>query len=165
MIGIFNMTAFWAVVMIVSIVVEMATVGLASIWFCFGALAALLLSLFTDSILLQVAVFVAESLLLLVFTRPVAIKFINAKKVKTNLEAIAGSEVRVTENVDNALNTGKAVLNGLEWTARSVNEADVFQKEELAVVARVEGVKLILEKAPQPVSAMGMPEEQTQVAV
>ena len=145
----FTMTTFWVFAIIVSIIAEIATVGLASIWFCFGGVAALLVSFATDSIVIQMAVFIGVSLVMLVFTRPLALKFLNAKRIKTNLEAIVGSEVRVTEAVDNVKGTGKALRNGLEWIARAEDEHEQFQMDEIACVARVDGVKLILEKVPE----------------
>ena len=85
---------------------------------------------------------------MLVFTRPWAVRFLNNRRVKTNLEEIVGSEVRVIELVDNKLECGKALRAGLEWTARARNTDDVFLPDEMAKVSGVEGVKLILEKLP-----------------
>ena len=50
----------------------------------------------------------------------------------------------MTERVDNIEGTGKAVLNGLEWTARMQDKESVLTEGELAKVTAVEGVKLIL---------------------
>ena len=62
----------WLVALIIFGVVEAATVGLASIWFAAGALAALILSAFLNSLLVQVVVFLAVSFVTLLLVRPLA---------------------------------------------------------------------------------------------
>ena len=42
--------------------------------------------------------------------------------------------------------TGKAMYNGMEWTARSEKEEVTFEPEDSAEVTGIEGVKLILRK-------------------
>ena len=124
---------FWLVLMVVLLVIELITVGLTCIWFAGGALAAVIVSVAGGPIWLQAVVFLAVSLLMLYFTRPWAMKYIQPKKVRTNYEEALGKDVRVIERVDNLKGTGKAMYNGMEWTARSE-------------VTGIEGVKLILRK-------------------
>ena len=52
----------------------------------------------------------------------------------------------VIERVDNLKGTGKAMYNGMEWTARSEKEEVTFEPEDSAEVTGIEGVKLILRK-------------------
>ena len=59
----------WLVLVVLFIGVEIATVGLTSIWFAGGALAALLFSLLGLNIFWQIAIFVVVSAILLLFTR------------------------------------------------------------------------------------------------
>ena len=54
--------------------------------------------------------------------------------------------VRITETVDNIQGTGTAVVNGLEWTTRSVKDGEILEPGELAKVINISGVKLIVEK-------------------
>ena len=123
---------FWLVLMVVLLVIELITVGLTCIWFAGGALAAVIVSVAGGPIWLQAVVFLAVSLLMLYFTRPWAMKYIQPKKVRTNYEE--------------ALGTGKAMYNGMEWTARSEKEEVTFEPEDSAEVTGIEGVKLILRK-------------------
>lgn len=113
---------FWLVLMVVLLVIELITVGLTCIWFAGGALAAVIVSVAGGPIWLQAVVFLAVSLLMLYFTRPWAMKYIQPKKVRTNYEEALGKDVRVIERVDNLKGTGKAMYNGMEWTARSEKE-------------------------------------------
>ena len=136
----------WLGVIIITIIVEIITVGLTSIWLTGGALAALIVCALGGHWGLQLAVFFIVTFLLLYFTRPWAIKHFNNKKVKTNYEEALGKEVRVTQLVDNRQGSGKAIYNGMEWSARSAEDDVTFAPEELAQVKRVEGVKLVLVK-------------------
>lgn len=129
-----------------TIAVELMTVGLTSIWFAFGALAALICAGLGAPVWLQILIFFGVTGASLVLTRPIAVKYLNKKHVNTNVDAVIGCEVRITESVDNSKETGKALLNGMDWTARAKNPTEVFEKDEIARVASVSGVKLILEK-------------------
>ncbi len=63
---------FWLGLMILCLVIEAATVGLATIWFAAGALAATAASVLGVGILGQILLFFTVSLVLLTFTRPFA---------------------------------------------------------------------------------------------
>lgn len=140
------MMIFWLVLTILCIVVEIATVGLASIWFAGGALVACLLDMAGIHVIIQVIVFLVVSLLLLIVTRPFADRFINKNRTKTNYEGIIGKVVRVTERIDNINETGTALVNGQEWTARSENDNIVLEQGDVAQVVNITGVKLIVKK-------------------
>ncbi len=90
-------------------------------------------------------VFLIVSFLLLYFMRPVAMRKFNAKRLKTNVEDIAGREAKVTELIDNLNASGTAILNGLEWSARSVEDSVTIPAGERVLVREVRGVKLIVE--------------------
>ena len=79
-------TIAWLVLLIILLIVEIITVGLTSIWAAGGALAALLLNILGLSLMWQVAAFFAVTFVLLIFTRPFAVRFINTQREKTNYE-------------------------------------------------------------------------------
>lgn len=132
----------WLALMIVFIVVEIITVGLTSIWFAGGALAALLTALTGLGVAVQMVIFFGVSFILLFYTRPFALKYVKPHNVKTNYEEIIGKDVLVTERIDNKEGTGMAVFNGLEWTARSIEDQSVIDVGESAQVVEIKGVKL-----------------------
>ena len=139
------MTVFiWLGIMIVLLLIEAATVGLTTIWFAAGALVAMILCALGIGAFGQWAVFFIVSLILLYFTRPFALKWMTPHKLRTNYENAVDKTVRITEHVDNIAGTGAAVLNGQEWTARMQQDDVTLEQGELAKVAAVEGVKLIL---------------------
>ena len=140
------MSIFWLILMVICIVFEIATVGLVSIWFAGGALIACFLAMANIHVVIQVIVFLVVSLLLLIVTKPMAKEWINKDRVRTKYEGIIGKVVRVTERVDNINETGTALINGQEWTARSKNDNIILEQGEVAQVVNISGVKLILKK-------------------
>lgn len=135
---------FWLGLMVIFLIIEAVTVGLATIWFAAGALAAIIAALLKGGLLLQILLFFLVSLVLLIFTRPVALKYFSGNKLRTNYEDAIDKTVKIIERVDNIGGTGTAVLNGQEWTARMQKDDMILEEGELAKVAAVKGVKLIL---------------------
>lgn len=136
----------WLAVLIVLLLVEIATLGLTTIWFAGGALVACVAALLHASIWVQIVLFLVVSVLLLLFTRPVAVRYMNRNRTKTNVDSMAGKEAVVTEDIDNLKAQGVVQVNGLEWTARAENNQDVIPKGSVVEVTRVDGVKLIVRK-------------------
>ena len=142
-----SMAVIWLALTIVLGIIELATLGLTSIWFAAGALCAFVCALLGFGIGIQAALFVVVSLLLLFFTRPLAVKYLNSGTTKTNAEALVGKTVRVTGDISNLKDEGQVTVNGLEWTARSADDTCTFRKGDLVKILRIEGVKLIVEKS------------------
>lgn len=132
----------WIVLIVILTLVEIITVGLTSIWFAGGALAALLAALLGAGVPVQIAVFFIVSLVLIAFTRPWAMKYFKPHLVKTNYEENIGKDVCLTETVDNLKGTGTAVLNGQEWTARAYDEKCVFEAGSVVKVQEIRGVTM-----------------------
>ena len=145
-ISIFALIVFWLVLAIVFAAVELATVGLVSIWFAAGAFAALLVAVLHGNLILQVIVFLAVSIVLLVSTRSWAKKYLNSKIQKTNVDSVIGEKTRLTERVSNLDQTGKAVVLGQEWTVRAAHDNEIIEQGELVEVVAVSGVKLIVKR-------------------
>ena len=133
----------WLVVFILLILIELATMGLTTIWFAGGAVAGFVASMLGANVVIQAAAFFAVSILLLFFTRPFAVRYINSNKTKTNVDGLIGQEALVLEEINNIRETGRARLEGKEWTARSMNDT-VIPKDTVVTVERIEGVKLIV---------------------
>ena len=121
------------------------TMALTTIWFAGGALVAFLMALLGVGKYIQVGAFFLVSLLLLIFTRPFALKYVNQRTVKTNVEGIIGKKARITATVNNDLAEGTAVVAGQEWSARSAN-GSIIEAGTMVVVEAVSGVKLIVRK-------------------
>lgn len=138
-----SLSITWLIVLVVCLIVEFATLGLASIWFAGGALLAMLIALIGGPLWLQILVFLVTSIVLLVFTRPIATKYFNKNRIKTNVESIAGRQAIVTETIDNIKGMGQIVTGGMEWTARSFNDS-IIEEGAVVTIERIEGVKAIV---------------------
>lgn len=136
----------WLAVFLVLLLIEMSTMALTTIWFAGGALVSCLLAVAGVDIRIQLAVFVVVSFALLVFTRPVMIRFVNSRTKKTNVDSLIGKKARVSETIHNELGIGAAVLNGQEWMARSEKDEDIIEEGTLVEVAAITGVKLIVKR-------------------
>lgn len=147
----------WIILTIIFAAVEIATVGLTSIWFAGGSLAALLCYALGLSEVWQILVFLAVSLVLLFFTRPWALKYLKPHLIKTNYEEALEKNVCLTETVDNRRATGTAVLNGQEWTARAYEDGKVFEAGSIVKVKEIRGVTMyVVESDIMPRKQMGM---------
>ena len=141
-----NITIVWLVLLVVLIVIELITMGLTTIWIAGGALAAALVSLPGTPIVLQIIVFLVVSLVLLFFTRPVAVKYFNKDRVRTNIESMIGRQAIVVSEINNVEGIGQVNTGGMEWSARSSYHNVVLPVGAVVTVLGVDGVKLIVEE-------------------
>ena len=142
--GIHGMATVWVVLMIGFLIVEGVAPGLVSIWFAPGALAALISALLGAQVWLQALWFVLVSVLALVATRPLAKKYVNSRTQATNADMLIGQECIVTETIDKLRGTGAVSVAGKVWTARTDEPEKIIEEGTVAVVERIEGVKLIV---------------------
>ena len=136
----------WLILFGILLAVEALTLGLTTIWFAVGALVAALLSLVSNSWPVEVIVCFVVSFVLLFFTRPWAIKYLNSKRTKTNFESYLGKTAKVTEQINNVNAVGTVMLDGQEWTARAAKDAVIIEAGTLVEVKDIVGVKLIVEE-------------------
>lgn len=139
----------WLVIFVVLVGIEAGTLALTTIWFAGGAIAAFLMAVLGTSIQVQLIVFLIVSFVLLFFTRPFAMRFINKGTVATNVDGLIGKRARVTAAIQNELAQGTVVVNGLEWSARTAEDGVVIEEGETVVIKEVRGVKLIVEREKQ----------------
>lgn len=144
-----EMMIVWLVVLIVAIGIEVGTLGLTSIWFAGGALIAVVAAAFSLPIWLQILLFLVVSLLLMVFTRPVAVKYFNKDRVRTNVESMIGRQAIVISEIDNLQGIGQVTVGGQEWSARSEDDKKHMDVGTVVEVVAVSGVKLIVREDPQ----------------
>ena len=135
----------WLVAFVILIGIEAATMALTTIWFAGGAVAAFLAAVLGVSVQVQLVVFLIVSFILLLFTRPLAMRFVNRETVKTNVDGLIGRRAKVITKIDNNEPSGATVVDGQEWTARSMDDAVTIPVGTHVVIKEVRGVKLIVE--------------------
>ena len=138
-----SLAIIWLIVLVVCLVAEIATLGLTSIWFAGGALLALLIAMIGGPLWLQVLVFLVASIVLLIVTRPIAAKYFNKNREKTNVNSKIGKQAIVTVTIDNLKGEGQIVTEGMEWTARSL-DSTVIEEGSVVTIEKIEGVKAVV---------------------
>lgn len=140
---------YWLILFAVLLAIEAFTMGLTTIWFAGGALIAFVAALLGANIIIQQILWLIVSVILLALTRPIAKKYIYKRQEYTNADRLIGQEAMVCEQINNLEGTGKVILNGIEWTARTADPTQIIEKGSVIRVLRIEGVKVIVEKGEQ----------------
>lgn len=135
----------WLVAFVILIGIEAATMALTTIWFAGGAVFAFFAAVLGFSVQTQLVVFLIVSFILLLFTRPLAMRFVNRETVKTNVDGLIGRKAKVITKIDNNEPSGATVVDGQEWTARSTDDAVAIPVGTHVVIKEVRGVKLMVE--------------------
>ena len=134
----------WLALLILLVLIELATMGLTTIWFAAGALVATIAAACGAPVLVQVILFLVVSVLMLVFTRPVALRYFNVGRAKTNVDSVLGERGIVTGRIDNLHSCGQVTLKGMEWSARSQETEGTIEEGTVVIVKKIDGVKLIV---------------------
>lgn len=137
---------YWLVLFVALLIIEIITMGLTTIWFAGGALAAFLAGFIGFGLAVQVIVFLAVSIILLVLTRPIAVKYFNQERQKTNAERLIGEKALVLEDIDTLKAVGKVEICGQEWSAKTDEPDGKIEKDTIVEVEGIQGVKLIVSK-------------------
>ncbi len=141
-----NPTIVWLILLVLLVVAEIVTMGLTTIWFAGGAFVAVIAAIFGVPVYLQITLFLVVSVVLLYFTRPIAVRFFNKDRARTNVEGLPGSIAIVTGEIDNLFAKGQVTINGMEWSARSTDDAVKIPEGTVVTVQEVQGVKLIVKE-------------------
>ena len=143
------MSWFWLCLAVALVVVELSTVQLVSIWFAVGAGVVSLVKAIFPSLAIhwQILIFVLISGALLFATRPFVKKFLHTKsKTKeTNLELVLGKDAMVVEEINNILGKGAVKINGLVWSARSIDDSEI-PVDTIVIFEKIDGNKAIVKK-------------------
>ena len=148
------MIVVWICAIVAFAVVEAITVGLVSIWFVAGSVAALLAAVAGLALLPQLTVFALVSAAALAVTRPLVRRFNAAGPTPTHADRLLGAAGKVTETIDNENASGAVYADGKTWTARSADGAVIPAGTQVRI-ERMEGVKLFVKAC----------EEKTEVTV
>ena len=139
-----NNPIIWLILLIVLLAVEVMTLGLSSIWFAGGALIAFIAALLGADLYIQIILFLAVSILLLIFTRPLAVRYLNGKTTATNVDSLIGAQAVVTGDINNLLGEGEIAVNGVPWSARSEQEGLIIETGKVVEIVKIIGVKAIV---------------------
>ena len=111
--------------------------------FAVGAAAAALTGGLGAGTVAQFSVFLAVSVALLVFVRPIALRHLRqGPRVRMGIEALQGAGALVLEQVDE--HGGRIKLQGEVWSARSYEPGRVFAPGDKVSVAQIEGATALI---------------------
>lgn len=137
-------TIYWLALFVVLLVIEIITMGLTTIWFAAGAFIAFVAGILGFGVTVQVVVFIVVSAVLLIMTRPLAVKYFNQERQKTNAESLIGQQALVIEDIDTLEAKGRVEIRGMEWAAKTDEPDGKIAKNTVVVVNGIQGVKLIV---------------------
>ena len=140
---------FWLVAMVIFMAAEAMTVTLVSVWFAVGSLGAIAVALLGGGLVLQVTVFLALAVALLLSLRGIVRKHFNPRITRTNIDSILGATGIVVTPVNNIAALGQVQINGMEWSARSSDNSHIAAGT-LVKVDKIEGVKVFVSLAEDP---------------
>lgn len=136
---------FWAALTVVLIGAEFATVQLIAVWFGAGSLVAFIVSFTGIDFSLQVIIFIAISIILLLSTRPFVKRFLNSsERARTNADSLIGKDCIVKEEVNPLLGTGRVFISGLDWAAKGEDTNAIYSVNQSCTVMDIQGVTLII---------------------
>jgi len=145
-----TMWQIWLIVAGIFFVMEMMTAGFLVFWIGIGAILAMVASLFTDNLIIQTAIFVVSSGILLLLSKPIVEKYLRPKNtIPTNVSSLIGKIGVVTKSIDPKLGTGQIKVSGEPWSVKS----DEYIKEGKEVeVLQIDGVKLVVKEVTHGIS-------------
>lgn len=117
----------WFIAFMVLILIEFLTVNLVTIWFVIGSLAALVASYFTNSLIIQIIVFIIFSIITLFFTRIIMRNFKGISAIPSDPEKIIGKVGIVVKRISKE-NYGEVKVHGGLWVAWSNDSIEVGEK-------------------------------------
>lgn len=137
----------WILVAIIAGAVEIFSAGF---WFLWLALSALLVAIgvsfkWLTSLELQLLTFAFFTLIFIIFTRPLVLKFIKTNDTISNVNALIGQHGIVITPIA-PMQYGQVKVNGEIWTAAS---EEVIERDQRIQVIGIDGVKLLVKSAAQ----------------
>lgn len=132
----------WLVIIVFLTVIEISTVNLVTVWFIASSVLSLILSFFIASFYIQFLVFGIVGIILMITTRPLIMKYLHPKNIKTNLDRVIGMTGIVTEEIKKNV-IGEVKVDGKKWSAVADKKIEVGSE---VIVLEIDGVKLKVKK-------------------
>lgn len=134
--------AFWTGVFLISVIVEVLTADLVSVWFSGGAVVSLILAIFKVPFGAQVIVWVLVSGILLILFKVFFGKKLVNKNHRTNSDILIGQEVLLLKKVT-PHTLGEAKVRDVIWSIQADEE---IEQGEYVIITDIQGNKLKAKK-------------------
>lgn len=136
-----NLMWFWLGVMLLCVVIEAATFALTTVWGAISAFVMIFVSRTNMPLKWQLILFLVLTIVLVLTTRPFAVKKLKLGKDKTNVNSMEGQEVLVTKRISRFEKGEVKAKNGVIWSAKNADEQDDADISEGSVckIVKVDG--------------------------
>ena len=140
------MLYIWIGFFILSVIVEANTMNLIAIWFMPGTLIAIVLSLLSAPVWLQVLIWLIMTVIVFASTWNLSARLRKPKVHPTNADRVIGQTAIVTQTISDRDQVGQVRVMGQIWSARTETDetADEIPAGTEVRVLRIEGVRLIV---------------------
>lgn len=138
------MMFIWIAIFVGTLVIEINTADISTIWFCLSALVCFILSLFNVNYIIQIVVFCVSSISLLLITRPLTKNMMNKTLIRTNADRVFDTIATVTKTITNE-EIGEVKIENELWRAVSF-EDDYIESGEKVIVHSFNGNKVVVSK-------------------
>jgi membrane protein implicated in regulation of membrane protease activity len=137
----------WVIVALLFGIIEIFVPSFIAMSIAIGCLLSALGAGLDAAFKMQLMLFSAGTALSFFAVRPFMLKFAHRKSnlIRTNVDALVGKTGRVTETIDNAQATGRAVVEGDDWRAITEDNS-VVPVGEIIEVVKVDSTRLIVRK-------------------
>lgn len=140
------MWIIWLVLFAIMVIIEASGPALVSIWFAFGALISLIVSLIPGvSWWIQIIIFVVLSLVALFALRPIIKKYFKRNTIRTNVDSFTGKRGYVIEDIT-YLRPGAVKIGDVSWTAIPTDQNEKILENAIIEVVAINGNKLVVKK-------------------
>ena len=143
-----NLMWFWLAIMVVCIVIEAVTFSLTTVWGAISALVMIFVSRTNMPLKWQLVLFLVLTIVLVLTTRPFAMKKLKLGKNTKNVNSLEGQEVLVTKKISKFEKGEVKAKNGVIWSAKNADEQDDSEIPEGSVckIVNVDGNTLSVKK-------------------
>lgn len=132
---------FWLALVVLCSVVEALSMTLTTVWFAVAAFLMVFVAMLSVPFPFQLLLFAIVSALLLIFTRPVALRFLK-KKTPTNSDSLIGRQCKLIRAVTRD-EKGSIRLNGIEWAVATADGRSIDAGMD-CVIQEIQGNTLIV---------------------
>lgn len=139
-----TLPSLFLILAIVFVLIEAVTPGFFALSIGASFLILSLISFFTALPAVLITCFSVGLILFFILLRWLMPKLDKKKEIRTGVEALIGRKVLVSETINNLTDTGRVLIDSVDWRARSGEPDKIIEKGCEVKIVKVEGVTVII---------------------
>lgn len=140
------MWIIWLILLVISLIIEAATMGLTTVWCAVGCLVAMIMDLCHADVVAQIIVMVIVTVIsfivCIIWIKPIVDARRMGKIQPTNADRVIGHEGVVIVAIDPVAGKGQVKVDGQIWSAKCGESVEEGAKVKILAL---EGVKAVVE--------------------